>query len=104
MADGEFEPDFLLEWTGQISPVEIETVGSGKTPASNRLAKESKERREKRLRQARECSARRRSMETPDQRELRLKAQRDRMQQKRQAETDDKRELRYVCMLCMYVC
>lgn len=97
MTDADLEAEFFLGWTAL--PVETpssngSTTGPGKR--ASRLAGETEERRERRLRQARECSARRRSMETEEQREKRLVEQRERMAQKRHQETMETREKRRV--------
>lgn len=89
MTDTDLEAEFLLGWATLTEPGGIESQTQ-----SSRIAGESKETREKRLRQARECSAHRRSVETAEKREKRLREQRERMAQKRRMETAEEKELR----------
>ena len=96
MAEREnLEAEFLAGWTALTLPEADDSPRGTRRSISSRLAGESEERREKRLKQARECSARRRSSETQEQRERRLKDQRERMAQKRRMETAEVREERY---------
>ena len=114
MAEGDLGPDFLLEWAGisqagvsgdhdEHSPSPASESGRGscrrRVSLSSRLLGESEERRERRLKQARECSSRRRSTETPEQREKRLKEQRERMAMKRRTESPETREARSVAVI-----
>jgi hypothetical protein len=106
MTDSELEAEFLMGWVSYAEPGLSPTpVGDGalqQSPGgssligtrSSRLAGETEEKREKRLRLARECSARRRSQETAEQRERRLKEQRQRMAHKRLVESPETRETR----------
>ena len=105
MAEADLESDFLLDWAALTQPETPQTQGglvashagmdgSILTEGRPGVARESEDRRKKRLKQAKECSARRRSVESAEQRERRLKDQRDRMALKRQMETAEARESR----------
>lgn len=106
MTDADLEAEFILGWVSQTGPGLIQPpqqsptdqepvhVASTSKRRPSRLIGESDEKREQRLRLARECSARRRSLETAEQRERRLKEQRERMAQKRRTESTEEREIR----------
>ena len=106
MTDADLEAEFILGWVSQAVPglaqdpeqsstdqEPLDVLSTSKKRPS-RLVGESGEKREQRLRLARECSARRRSLETTEQRERRLKDQRERMAQKRCTESGEEREIR----------
>lgn len=98
MSESDLEADFLLGWTALSEPEPPQSTGTGgaSTKKGSRLTGESSDRRERRLRQARECSSQRRSMETTEQREKRLKDQRERMATKRRMEASETRVVRCV--------
>lgn len=109
MAEGAFESDFFKEWETLLDDdqpamsLRKTNKESLRTPQPSRLEGETEDQRERRLKLARECSSRRRSMETSEQREKRLEEQRNRMSLKRKMESDEEREHRYVCV-CAYMC
>lgn len=103
MSEGTFDSEFFKEWESILNEEQPSTMSLRKKTKSNsrppsRLVGESEEQRDRRLRLARECSLRRRSMETSDEREKRLHDQRTRMALKRKNENEEEREARYVCV------
>ena len=103
MAGGTFDSEFFKEWENLLNEdqptmsLRKKSKQSSKPPS--RLEGETEEQRERRLKLARDCSSRRRSIESPEQREKRLYDQRTRMAQMRKNETEEERQERYV-----YVC
>jgi len=101
MGEGAFVSEFFKEWDSlmndeqdQPSTMSLRKKTKPNSRPPSRLVGESEEQRERRLRQARECSLRRRSMETQDERDKRLHDQRTRMSLRRKNETPEEKETR----------